>query len=531
MMVRFRYPEEILLQPFDVDSLIGLDDSQAPEAYAPPPSPSPASPSDPRLSGISPAAVLLGDAWPRTNRHQAQMALAGGLVRYMDDAAALEVLCGVCKVAGDEDRPKRRTSIREARARYNADKTFTGWPSLEGFVGGEVVAEARRLLRCEAQPRVDGTVLNSLGEEVQTAPAKSLFAFGGWDKAPPPVHYVVDGLITRGSVNMFVAHGDSMKTWALLSVLSSVSDGRAWLGKYPVQRGRVGILDYENGRGEIHRRLRILQADGSELGYAFGDISLTSEALWKTIAEAGLVALGVDSLAAGSWGVDENSTQAHIPLQFAKELGEKTGTATIFIHHARKGDGKGDKRQEVRGASALFAACDSVYSFSNEGGEGKARIYAIKTRQGKKPPPINAQLSDARGVTWYEDEARETARKAETVDDFVQAVLLQVVVAGGVVAGTRALAAVMQKRKDKVTEAVGLLLERGELRKVGNELHLDDPDKRRQRILQVLSQRHEYRTLGPIARLADVKVAEVEELEAKGEIAKYALGYGVVVKN
>ncbi len=464
------------------------------------------------------------------------MALAGGLIAHgWEDQACVDFLREV--YAGLGKSSDHWMCVRSTRTKADAKQAYTGWPELEKYVAPEVVRRVRELLGMEPVVWADGSSADGFWEGLKdsdavpaVAPAKGFFTFGGWAGEMPPVEYVVDGLISRGSVNMFVAHGDSMKTWALLSVLSSVADGKPWLGKYPVKQGRVGILDYENGRGEVHRRLRIIQADGSEMGYAFGDVSLTNTALWKTIAEAGLSVLGIDSLAAGSWGVDENSTSAHVPLLFAKELGEKTGTATIFIHHARKGDGKSDKRQEVRGASAIFAACDSVYSFSNEPGEGKARIFAIKTRQGKKPPPVNAQLSDSRGVTWFEDDARELAHAGGNVDDSLGAAILLAITTlpERSVAGVRELASRLGKRTNDVSRVVGVLKERGDLVVIGRRLCLDAPQDRERRIAEAIVADGCLENASTVAKRADVRTSDVEEMERRGKIAKYMQGYGVV---
>ncbi len=164
-------------QPFDVDAFLG--GSQNPGPAVPRPADNchrevgtirPAQVVRGPLDCITPATVLLGDAWPARGRHVAQMALAGGLVRYVDDDTATRILSAVCRVAGDEDAPKRRRSVQEARARAAAGTTYTGWPALAAILGEDVVDQARELLGMEAEPWVDGTPLEGFEAGCATDP-------------------------------------------------------------------------------------------------------------------------------------------------------------------------------------------------------------------------------------------------------------------------------------------------------------------------------------------------------------------------
>ncbi len=99
------------------------------------------------------------------------MALAGGLVRYVDDEQATAILCAVCRVAGDEDAPKRAKTVREARAKHLAGAEYTGWPRLAEYLGADVVDQARALLGME-DARVAGAeeMLAGLGDGLAADP-------------------------------------------------------------------------------------------------------------------------------------------------------------------------------------------------------------------------------------------------------------------------------------------------------------------------------------------------------------------------
>jgi RecA/RadA recombinase len=99
---------------------------------------------------VDPAAHALGRAWPASGRHQAQLALAGAL-RAEGWAAerALDFLCAVCRVAGDEDRPKREATVRHTYSRP-ADAPTTGWTRLREHVPALVVDAVRRAVSSDA---------------------------------------------------------------------------------------------------------------------------------------------------------------------------------------------------------------------------------------------------------------------------------------------------------------------------------------------------------------------------------------------
>lgn len=97
------------------------------------------------------AAASLGTAWPAEGRHPAQLALAGALCREGWDAdVALEFLCDVCRIAGDEDRRKRTGTIRDVYRRAATGGTTYGWTELQKHVELTIVSGVRDMLDKDA---------------------------------------------------------------------------------------------------------------------------------------------------------------------------------------------------------------------------------------------------------------------------------------------------------------------------------------------------------------------------------------------
>lgn len=93
------------------------------------------------------AAALLGRYWPAKGRHEAQLALAGGLLEAAwEDKDAELFLRAVCFLAGDEDPDKRKSTVATTRARIEAADPIMSWPKLVEVVGEDIVKTVRKWL-------------------------------------------------------------------------------------------------------------------------------------------------------------------------------------------------------------------------------------------------------------------------------------------------------------------------------------------------------------------------------------------------
>lgn len=234
----------------------------------------------------------------------------------------------------------------------------------------------------------------------------------GWGNAPPqPVAYLVDGAIPRGSVGMFVGAPNEGKTWAVLSLDSAVANGESWMG-HDVEVGRVVHVDFEMGREELDRRLRIV--DGAEVRRtALPKYTLTDERFWTELAKVQPKLVSVDGYARGNPATDENDPRFAEPLARARRFAEAHGTTFVFVHHSPKATGKATLLEIIRGTSALAANLDVAYYVegkddfeSDDPRERRATITCKKMRRGgHEPAPMTIRITDA-GVDHVADPAR-----------------------------------------------------------------------------------------------------------------------------
>jgi hypothetical protein len=214
----------------------------------------------------------------------------------------------------------------------------------------------------------------------------------------PPLEYLVErmGLVAgAGAPHLLVGYGYSGKTVAAQSMLLSLAGGRKVWGAYPCDRRRVLHVDMEQGERLTRRRYqRLARAMGVDLTELGDDLSLVvmprmalhepDVGLWRELM-AGLDLILIDSLRAATGGQDENSSDYRTCLDMLGRLSEETGCRSMPLHHARKvSDGDPGGKFSIRGSSAIFDACDSVYLFTAAKGE-PVGVEQVKARTHGEP--------------------------------------------------------------------------------------------------------------------------------------------------
>ena len=199
----------------------------------------------------------------------------------------------------------------------------------------------------------------------------------------PPVPWLCESLrLAPGGVACLAGYGFSGKTVVAQSLALSVATGQDVFGVYRCKRGRVLHLDYEQGhrltferyqrlaRGmgvtpaDIDDRLRVAVFPTTYLHSAHA-----ADVFARTLEGFDLVI--IDSLRAAAPTVDENSSEVRAVIDLLGRAGDKTGTLPTFLHHARKPSEAqlGGAKTAIRGSSAIYDACASVFMLAAGKGE------------------------------------------------------------------------------------------------------------------------------------------------------------------
>jgi RecA-family ATPase len=215
----------------------------------------------------------------------------------------------------------------------------------------------------------------------------------------PPIPWLCEGIgLAPGAISLFAGYGYSRKTMALQSAVLSVATGKPLWGVYSTRKGKTLHLDYEQGeRITKERYQRLARGMGFELcDLPTGQLVVANMPRVyldqdKAVDELMLLCDGVtlvvvDSLRAAFPKADENSSEIRWYLDTLNRVSERTGACLSLIHHARKPNNNNvdGATYAIRGSSALFDACQSVYVF--EGAKDT-------------PTTVNHQKDRIRGVT------------------------------------------------------------------------------------------------------------------------------------
>ncbi len=367
--------------------------------------------------------------------------------------------------------------------------------------------------RAEPQPE-DDTPKGSMGEK-----------WGGWGKRVPPPVYLVEGLIPEHKVVTFFAEGGSVKTWSALAIAIAVAQGDPWLGKYPVKRGKVLYLDYEDGPYEVSRRVHILAGghDVPDLGYLYGGPQLDEqEKLWDTLAKKavaeGISLVVADSLGAGMPGdADENTTAFAAGMKIAGRFTE-AGCGVLFVHHANKSGG-------MRGTSAARDQSDVVFKFepvSETDSVKRMRMVCDKPGPQRRPKPVNVELTD-RGLTTFEDVVADMARNATGPVGVAEAIKLALG-DGPILTVDKVRDAVRRDRTEVSKELRALVASKDAVFIEGVGYMLDDVNARTERVLECVRNFDGSETAAGLGKRSYTSTRFVEDMARRRVIVPRVAG-------
>ncbi len=125
------------------------------------------------------AVATLVAAWPSERRHEAHLALAGGLLSSgFSNDRALDFLCAVARGQDpdNEDREKRQSMVEHTREQLDANEKITGWTTLGGIVGYDVMDKVRALV--ERAPAIKDEQLRGYAKRLKKSKIDREFELG-----------------------------------------------------------------------------------------------------------------------------------------------------------------------------------------------------------------------------------------------------------------------------------------------------------------------------------------------------------------
>ena len=217
----------------------------------------------------------------------------------------------------------------------------------------------------------------------------------------PPLEYLVDGLITKGSLNILYGAPGTMKSMLALDMGVCVAMGKTWLQGTPnaiapvpkeTIKGNVLWIDLDNGSRRTLDRAKAISKghetpkDAGLLFYSMPDpwfnASLDDHVddLRRRIKWESIDLLIIDNLSRIRGNIDENSADMDKIMGAFRKLIDATGCAVIIIHHVNKSDGSTRKGDRLRGHSSIEGALDLALQIHREERAEEVTIISTKTR-------------------------------------------------------------------------------------------------------------------------------------------------------
>lgn len=207
------------------------------------------------------------------------------------------------------------------------------------------------------------------------------------DTPPPDREWVVDGLVPQDTAVALAAGGGTGKSFLTLQAAFAIATGRDFLGFRVPRPGAVLLLNAEDDRNEIHRRvsaianrarmdgeldrygeqavrenLRVLSLVGRDNRITTansGSVSRTafSDRLKRMVGDRELRLIVIDPISRFRGG-DENSND-HMTyfVEAVEGLRQELGTTVMIVHHFSKQglrNGTAMSASDMRGGSALL---------------------------------------------------------------------------------------------------------------------------------------------------------------------------------
>lgn len=217
---------------------------------------------------------------------------------------------------------------------------------------------------------------------------------------PPPIPWLVLPLVVRGGLTLLAGREGIGKSMLAMGVAVGVATGAGDVGPFAVERGRVLVVDAENGPGEIHRRVRSLGLDPEAAGQVATYVTEAGDVLNQLAELEGVVDAEAPDLVVldsfrSLWTGKENDSDTTGPaLDRVRNLARRSGAGILLLHHAsRAGD--------YRGSTAIGAAAEIVVGMSRADDDPEPDRFALrwsKCRPAARPRPAWVRLDVEMGT-------------------------------------------------------------------------------------------------------------------------------------
>lgn len=221
---------------------------------------------------------------------------------------------------------------------------------------------------------------------------------------PPPMDWLVDGILASGDVTLAVGDPSIGKSWVAMDLATKIANNQGerayWLGHEILKFGRVLYVDEENPLDVVYHRfqkLGLTSRGAQNIRYLYRpNIWLNKDpgTLFEEVLEYDPTLIVMDSLSR-IHTEDENSAGAMAKLfkEAIQPLARETNAAVFLIHHVIKSE-NGTGFQRARGSGDITAVVDAGLEMRAIGETDKVLVRNYKSRRIKGGEALTVRIAD-----------------------------------------------------------------------------------------------------------------------------------------
>jgi hypothetical protein len=198
----------------------------------------------------------------------------------------------------------------------------------------------------------------------------------------PPIDYLVDGIVARGTITLWTGSDGTAKTFLAQKMAVAVATGSQFLGRR-CQAAPVLYLDYENPSFAVRERLDLM-AGGPIANLKVWGTWLEQQPpqigneLLLTIAKETKPLIIIDPFRYAH-GAEENDSTEMMGVMQCLRFCAAAGGAVVILHHPAKTEGS-----TGRGSTAIKGAVDVAYLQEMSDETGLITLKCTKNRFGER---------------------------------------------------------------------------------------------------------------------------------------------------
>jgi hypothetical protein len=212
---------------------------------------------------------------------------------------------------------------------------------------------------------------------------------------PPPVNWLLDGLVAAGDVTLVSGPSGIGKSWLHMALARAIADRKDFFLGRPLNpgNGRSLLIDEENPEDVVYdRMLKLGLRNHCAIRYIWNNgirVDKIPDLLLEEALDFDPVLFVLDSLTRVH-GSEENSAgdMAVLLNDCIRPLARETGAAVLLIHHHDKA-GNGP-----RGSGDILASVDGALDVIGQPGEGQFTLRLTKSRRRLGGADITVKIKD-----------------------------------------------------------------------------------------------------------------------------------------